>query len=63
MREGIHLVRVWGNCNRKQTEKQKKKILSMKILREKINVVSLENPVPNKKRLVLGKGREIRKVA
>lgn len=56
-------MRVWGNCNRKQTEKQKKTILSMKILREKINVVSLENPALNKKRQVLGKGREIRKAA
>lgn len=32
----------------------------MKILTEKINVVSLENPALNKKRLVLGKGREIK---
>lgn len=33
----------------------------MKILREKINVVSLENPAPNKKKTSLGEGKKNKK--
>lgn len=41
---------MWGNRNRKQAEKQKKKNSKHEEsdLREKINVVGLENPAPNK---------------
>lgn len=59
MHEGIHLVRVWDNCNRKQTEKQEKNSKHEEgNLKEKINVVGLENPALNKKTSLGGGGKK-----